>query len=1091
MLKETALVQSRIFFGSKHDDELVGDSGANVIYGDHGSDTLEGGLGNDTLRGGAGVDMLLGGYGNDTYVFNSGDGGDVLYDYGTTTETSKTLKTEDEGTRTLDYYEIKTTTVLANSGSDTLAFGGEITPFNVIVDFDGQDLTLAVLDPNDPGSTFSTTTDWVYIKGWNDARTRIESFTFADGSKLDMSNVSIPTGKQLRLMELFAIVGTNDDDTLDGTEQGDIMYGLGGDDLLSGHNGDDEIYGEEGSDTLSGGAGNDLLDGGIGDDHLDGGIGADQMSGQAGDDSYIVDNAGDVVIEAAGEGDDHVFSSITRTLSENVERLTLTSGADINGTGNDLDNTLVGNSGNNVLDGATGADQMSGMAGDDTYIVDNVGDVVIEAAGEGDDHVYSSITYTLTENVERLTLTGDADLNGTGNDLDNTLVGNGGTNILDGATGADQMNGQAGDDSYMVDNAGDVVIEAAGEGDDHVTSSVTYSLSGNVEDMTLTGVADIDGTGNDLDNTLVGNSGNNVLDGATGVDQMSGQAGDDSYIVDIAGDVVIEAADQGDDHVFSSVIRTLSDNVERLTLTGDTDINGTGNALDNTLTGNVGNNLLDGATGADLMAGAAGDDTYIVDNAGDVVTEAATEGDDHIFSSVTYTLPENVEHLTLTGSADINGTGNGLDNTLTGNMGNNLLNGGDGADHMAGAAGDDEYIVDNVDDTVIEAFNSGIDTIYTSVSYVLPEHVENLVMTGSGDISAGGNGLDNHLTGNSGDNYIAGNEGNDTIEAGLGNDTLNGGQGNDTLRGGMGSDTYLINLGDGLDRIEETDSDNAIRFGEGLSLDNVALRITEVDGVYTAQVRMLNAGGCEQSDQGFDFMVLVNADDEITTPIDLFEFADGSSNSFDELLIKTKVTIGEKKQRSIITGREDDIIVAESGTTTVEAGSGNDFVYLHGAGGKNHDDKHDDRDDDKDHDDKHDDKDDDKDHDDKHDDRDDDKDHDHNKKGPVSVFGEGGDDYLHGGEGDDLLDGGCGTDTLIGENGKDVLTDTLGNNAFFGGAHDDLIEAGDGDDFIAGGRHNDIIQAGGGNNVIAYNKGGWQGYVFWPGEGAQNVLSAG
>ncbi|MES9881851.1 MAG: calcium-binding protein, partial [Sedimenticola sp.] len=232
------------------------------------------------------------------------------------------------------------------------------------------------------------------------------------------------------------------------------------------------------------------------------------------------------------------------------------------------------------------------------------------------------------------------------------------------------------------------------------------------------------------------------------------------------------------------------------------------------------------------------------------------------------------------------------------------------------------------------------------------------------------------------------------------------------------------------------------------------------------------------------------ADDEITTPIDLFEFADGSSNSFDELLIKTKVTIGEKKQRSIITGREDDIIVAESGTTTVEAGSGNDFVYLHGAGGKNHDDKHDDRDDDKDHDDKHDDKDDDKDHDDKHDDRDDDKDHDHNKKGPVSVFGEGGDDYLHGGEGDDLLDGGCGTDTLIGENGKDVLTDTLGNNAFFGGAHDDLIEAGDGDDFIAGGRHNDIIQAGGGNNVIAYNKGDGKDTIL-PGEGAQNVLSLG
>ncbi len=605
-------------------------------------------------------------------------------------------------------------------------------------------------------------------------------------------------------------------------------------------------------------------------------------------------------------------ASIDYTLGENLENLKLSGSSDLNGTGNALDNEITGNAGDNHLqglegndrlDGGAGDDTLAGGAGDDTYAVENSQDIVSELSGEGTDTVYSSISYVLPDHVEKLTLTGIASTTATGNAMDNHLTGNRGDNLLDGGLGADIMVGGSGNDIYVVDQSGDVVVESAWQGIDTVQSDISYTLVENTENLILTGVGNLSGTGNTEANWIIGNADNNHLDGAENSDTLVGGLGDDTYTVDNAGDTVVEAENEGGDHIFSSVTYTLPENVEHLTLTGSADIDGIGNGLDNNLTGNVGNNLLDGAAGADAMAGAAGDDTYIVDNTGDAVIEAASEGDDHIFSSVTYTLPENVERLTLIGTADIDGTGNALDNTLTGNVGNNLLDGAAGADVMAGAAGDDEYIVDNVSDSVIEVFSSGIDTIYTGVSYVLPEHVENLIMTGSGSISGGGNGLDNHLTGNSGDNYIAGNEGNDTIEAGPGNDILNGGQGNDTLRGGTGSDTYLINLGDGLDRIEETDSNNAVRFGEGLSLDNVALRIIEVDGVTTAQVRMLNAGGCEQSDQGFDFVVLVNADDEITTPIDLFEFADGSSSSFDELLIKTKVTIGEKKQRSIITGR--------------------------------------------------------------------------------------------------------------------------------------------------------------------------------------------
>ncbi|NER25463.1 MAG: hypothetical protein F6J96_33175, partial [Symploca sp. SIO1C2] len=310
-----------------------------------------------------------------------------------------------------------------------------------------------------------------------------------------------------------------------------INDGTAGDDLLNGGLGDDTLNGLAGNDTINGFAGNDRIDGGSGND---------EMNGGTGDDTYVVDSTGDIITEDPDAGTDTVESSINYILGDNLENLTLIGSNNLFGLGNTLNNQLLGNTANNALiglagddtiDGGAGDDTMLGGAGDDTYVVDSTGDLITELANEGIDTVETSLSYTLGDNLENLTLTGANSIFGIGNDLNNQLVGSAANNTLiglagddtiDGGAGNDFMFGGAGDDTYRVDSLGDLISEAANEGIDTVESSITYTLGTNLENLTLTGNDAIDGIGNSLDNEIIGNGGNNRL---VGVDAQSSNPG--------------------------------------------------------------------------------------------------------------------------------------------------------------------------------------------------------------------------------------------------------------------------------------------------------------------------------------------------------------------------------------------------------------------------------------------------------------------------------------------------------------------------------------------------------------------------------------
>lgn len=898
-----------------------------IVFGSAGSDDIRTGAGDDTIIGGGGNDHLNGQTGSDTYVLGKDAGHDTISDVDGTPSTT-----------------------------DTLLLSPGILPADVLISRDGDDLVVRLVGgdtkavvtgqflDSDHGIEqikFADDTIWTraFIEslviagtGGNDILGGTDNNDFIDGGAgadqmtagkgsdtyavddagdvvveaadegidLVQSSVSYALGANVEGLILTAgeidgtgneldnfIIGTDGNNVLDGGAGADLLIGGGGEDtFIVDHAGDkvigfglvnssvswsladgggnqliltgtadvdgsgtdgaaDELTGNIGKNHLSGGGGNDVLDGGAGDDTLDGGagadtltggLGADKMSGGAGDDEYWVDDLGDQVIEESKKGLDTVFASVDFTLSDNIENLILIDEAAISGTGNALNNTIVGSDAHNTLDGAAGNDQIEGGLGND-----------IVYGGDGKDVLFGEDGDDLLDG-------------GAGNDM---LIGGAGNDELDGGAGADQLDGGAGNDTYKVDDSNDVVVEGSGQGTDLVLSSASFVLGSNVENLTLTGAGEIDGTGNTLGNILTGNSagntldggsgndtldggagndtliggvGNDSLDGGLGIDTLSGGIGNDTYFVDDAADAVVELAGEGTDTVQSSVTYALSDNVEALVLSGSGNINGTGNSGANTITGNAGDNVLDGAAGNDLLEGGDGRDTYRFgygsgqDQVKDIVG-GATPVDVLEFLPGVTVADVNVSKtgtslfLRLAGGSErveilnyFSGDGSGIEevhfadstvwdrafidslfitgstgnDTLNGDANNNWISGNGGTDKMAGGAGSDYYVVDSSGDTVTENADEGYDVVESTITHTLGANVEGLILSG-GNVNGTGNALDNRISGSTGNN---------TLNGGAGNDFMNGGAGNDTYVVDSSGDQTVENAGEGTDLVQ-------------------------------------------------------------------------------------------------------------------------------------------------------------------------------------------------------------------------------------------------------------------------------------------------
>ncbi|MDX1918525.1 MAG: calcium-binding protein [Candidatus Caenarcaniphilales bacterium] len=434
-------------------------------------------------------------------------------------------------------------------------------------------------------------------------------------------------------------------------------------------------------------------------------------------------------------------------------------------TGNKNDNVLNGTATNDLILGLAGNDTLFGLAGDDDLRGGAGGDIL--DGGLGDDLLIGGIGND--DYLGYISAFGDdriLDKAGTSDTLDLT---NFDIDLAIFSISSVNQWGQGKD--LIIDLGTDQTIRI----NDYFNSSALSFGRGYIENIIFSNDPNVDVTDilNLIASTILGTSASETLTGTSGNDRIFGLDGND--ILDgLLGNDLLRGG--GDVDLLNG---------------GDNDDTLYGEGANDTLNGGSGNDKLDGGLGIDTLMGGAGNDIYVLSDAleasQDILIENAAEGIDTVLVGASYSIAAlaNFENITLTGTLNINATGNGSDNVLTGNSGTNILTGG---------LGNDTYIVSSHNHIVVEGAAAGTDIVMSSVGYTLSANVENLQLTGSGNLVGTGNAGINTLTGNDGNNKLFGLAGVDTLNGGFGDDYLDGGIGNDILNGGQGNDTYVINV---------------------------------------------------------------------------------------------------------------------------------------------------------------------------------------------------------------------------------------------------------------------------------------------------------
>ncbi len=638
-----------------------------------------GNSGNDTLKSNAGIDTLVGGSGNDLFILD--DAADVVQSSSTTA--SDTLQSAfnavlPTNVNTLLLTGTAALSGTANMGNDTLVSNGN---GDTLVGGAGSDLFIL-------GSATDLVQD-VYTGGNNTIQSSVSTSLTANVNTLVLTGAGNLTG--------------------------------------TANSANDTLVSNSGADTLAGGAGNNL---------------------------FVVNNASDVVQNGSATNSDTIQASVSYLLPTNVNILVLTGSAGLGGSGNAGADLIVANAGNDTLTAGSGVATLTGGAGSDLFVLNNTADVVQDAYSSGNNTIQSSVSVSLTANVNSLVLEGTGNLTGTANGANDTLVSN---------SGVDTLVGGAGNDLFMVNNASDVVQNGSTTNSDTIQAAVSYVLPTHVNTLVLTGSAALTGSGNAGADLIVANAGNDTLTAGSGVATLVGGPGSDLFVLNNTADVVQDAYSSGNNTIESSASTSVAANVNTLLLSGTAALTGTGNSGNDLLEANSGNDTLVSGSGIDTLVGGVGSDTFVINNSADVLQDTNTGANNTLLAAVSYVLPSNFVSLTLIGSANLTGTGNSLSDVITANSGNDTLVAGSGIATLVGGAGNDTFVINNSGDVVHDSLTGFSNTLQSSVSTVLPINVNTLVLTASALKGTANSGADTLISATTGVNTLVGGAGNDVF----------------------------------------------------------------------------------------------------------------------------------------------------------------------------------------------------------------------------------------------------------------------------------------------------------------------------------------